>query len=85
MLTRGIADKGDDFGRKAIHAVKNFSDFTKGNDPYSEHGFGAFDLDGEKLFWKIDCYDRSLAFGSPDPTDETLTIRVLTIMLTEEY
>ena len=85
MLSRGIADKGDDFGRKALQAVKNFGDFTKGNDPYSEHDFGAFDLDGEKLFWKIDCYDRSLAFGSPDPTDETLTIRVLTIMLAEEY
>ena len=65
--------------------MKNFSDFAKGNDPYGEHDFGAFDLDGEKLFWKIECFDKSMEFGSPDPTEETLTIRVLTVMLAEEY
>jgi hypothetical protein len=85
MLTRGVADKGDEFALKAVDAVKNFNSFAKGNDPYAEHDFGAFELDGEKLFWKIDYYDRSMEFGSADPTDETLTIRVLTVMLAEEY
>ena len=27
------------------------------NDPHGEHDFGDLDLDGEKLFGKIDCYD----------------------------
>jgi len=41
--------------------------------------------DGEKIFWKIDYYDRSLTKGSEDPSDSTRTTRVLTIMLASEY
>jgi hypothetical protein len=59
--------------------------FTNDNDPYGEHDFGAFDVDGARLFWKIDYYDRSLSGGSPDPTDPAVTCRVLTIMLAWEY
>jgi hypothetical protein len=43
------------------------------------------DWRGTKLFWKIDCYDRELHFGSPDPADPTVTTRVLTLMLASEY
>ena len=38
-----------------------------------------------KLNWKIDCYDRALEYGSPDPGDAEKTRRVLTILLAEEY
>lgn len=85
MITQGVAELGDEFVRTAVQAVKDFTKFTTGNDPYAEHDLGAFELAGEKLFWKIDYYDRSLAFGSPDPADETLTVRVLTVMLASEY
>jgi hypothetical protein len=35
--------------------------------------------------FKIDYYDKSLEFGSPDPADPTVTERIITIMLAEEY
>ena len=85
VITRGVADHGNDFIDRAISAVRAFSDFTADNDPYSEHDFGSFEIDGEELFWKIDYYDRELEWGSPDPADPAVTRRVLTILLAEEY
>ena len=46
-----------------------FDDFNEDNDPHREHDFGSFELEGEKLFWKIDYYDLAGDFGSEDPTD----------------
>jgi hypothetical protein len=37
------------------------------------------------LFWKIDCYDDKLEWGSPDPVDPAVARRVLTILLADEY
>ena len=85
VITRGVEARGWDFIARALAAVRDFSDFTTANDPYGEHDFGAFDLDGVKLNWKIDCYDRALEYGSPDPGDAEKTRRVLTILLAEEY
>lgn len=65
--------------------VVNFNRFNVDNDPYGEHDFGTFVIDGHSIFWKIDCYDNDMAFGSPDPCDPSVTTRVLTIMLAEEY
>ncbi len=85
VITRGVADLGNDFIDRAVKAVRQFSDFTDDNDPYGEHDFGSFELDGIALFWKIDCYDQNLEYGSPDPADPAVTRRVLTILLAEEY
>jgi len=68
-----------------MRRVHTFVAFTPDNDPYCEHDFGSFDYAGKTIFWKIDLYDRDLKFGSPDPADETVTTRVLTVMLAEEY
>src|SRR5215470_10255263 len=84
-ITRGVADRGNAFIDRAVQAVRDFSDFTEANDPHGEHDFGSFELDGIKLFWKIDYYDQNLDMGSPDPADHTVTRRVLTILLAAEY
>ena len=51
----------------------------------SQHDWGAFELNGERLNWKIDYYDRSLSWGSPCPADPMEARRVLTILLADEY
>ena len=68
-----------------LRRVQGFTAFTRGNDPYGEHDFGSFLQAGKKILWKIDYYDREQEFGSPDPADESVTTRVLTISLAEEY
>ena len=59
--------------------------FTPHNYPYGEHDFGVIKLNGNTFFWKFDCYDVDLLMHSPDPSDATVTTRVLTIMLADEY
>ena len=85
LMTAGVEALGPEFVAEALTAVRTYCAFTKDNDPYGEHDFGSFDLDGEKLFWKIDCYDPSMEYGSEDPSDSKITRRVLTVMLAQEY
>lgn len=65
--------------------VETFDAFTPDNDPYGERDFGGFEIDGQRIFWKIDYYNRALTGGSEDPGDPRQTVRVLTIMLASEY
>lgn len=70
---------------EVLAAVTLYSDFSENNDPYGEHDFGSLRIAGEQVFWKFDYYDVDLEMASPDPTDPTVTVRVLTIMLAAEY
>lgn len=84
-ITAGVSANGPDYVCKALVRVMAFDEFTPDNDPYGEHDFGGFELDGDTLFWKIDYYDPSGQFQSEDPSDASRTLRVLTIMLADEY
>lgn len=85
VLTAGVHALGAAFVAQAAAAVVAFSDFSEDNDPHGERDFGAFEIAGRRLFWKIDYYDRNLALASPDPADPAVTRRLLTLMLAEEY
>jgi hypothetical protein len=84
-VTRGIASMPLDQQTHIMQRVRSFADFTPDNDPWGEHDFGSFEQAGQTIFWKIDCYDRDMNYGSSDRADETVTERVLTVMLAEEY
>ena len=84
-LTSGVSERGDGFAYRAISGVLEFDQFDADNDPHGEHDFGAFEVDGEKLFWKIDYYDLDCQKRSIDPANPKETMRVLTILLASEY
>jgi hypothetical protein len=44
----------------------------------------AFNILASKFCWKLDCHDRVLECGSPDPADPSVTTRVLTVMRADE-
>jgi len=85
MLTQGVIALGDTAVATILTAVHDFDAFSPDNDPYGEHDFGAFELAGERMFWKIDYYDSACSAGSPDPSDPAVTTRVMTVMLASEY
>jgi hypothetical protein len=85
LITPGIAALGDDFVGRLVKTIAVFDDFCHANDPYEEHDFGSFEVDGHSVIFKIDYYDRDLQYHSPDPADPAVTQRVITIMLAREY
>ena len=85
IMTRGVSVMLEHLKIAAIQYVRGFCKFDADNDPWHEHDFGSFEVQGEKLFWKIDYYDKSMESGSEDPSDPSQTTRVLTIMLASEY
>ena len=85
MLTRMVAALPDETISSLRRNVAAFDAFTEDNDPYGERDFGSIELEGERYFWKIDYYDRSLRFVAEDPSDTTETVRVLTLMHASEY
>jgi hypothetical protein len=43
--------------------VERFDSFAEDNDPHGEHDFGAFEHEGERIFWKIDYYALDMEHG----------------------
>ena len=84
-MTQGISALAPEAKLEILGLVQTFNEFTVDNDPYGEHDFGAFNAAGERIFWKIDYYDKSMTKGSEDPADPEQTTRVLTVMLSHEY
>lgn len=68
-----------------LDQVRWYDRFTAANDPYGEHDFGSFVWGEHQVFWKFDYFDLDYSMHSPDPANETVTARVLTVMLAEEY
>jgi hypothetical protein len=85
VMTPGVAALGADAIAAALRALETFDNFCEDNDPHQEHDFGVIDVEGEKLFFKIDYFDKSKNYRSRDPSDEKVTERILTLMLASEY
>ena len=85
VMTPGIAALGAEAVARIVKTIAVFDDFCHANDPHEEHDFGGFDADGHTILFKIDYYDESLSYHSLDPADPSVTKRVITIMLAEEY
>jgi hypothetical protein len=84
-MTAGVAALGAETVARIVKTIGVYDDFCHANDPHEEHDFGSFEVDGHTVFFKIDYCDKVLAGHSPDPTDPSVTERVITIMLAEEY
>jgi hypothetical protein len=85
VMTPGIAALGAEAVARIVKTIAVYDDFCHANHPHEEHDFGTFDADGQRVFFKIDYFDESLTYHSPDPADPSVTKRVITIMLAEEY
>lgn len=85
VMTQGVAALQQSEIYDIVQAIRSFNSFTEENDPHTEHDFGFVQIAQHSVFWKIDYYDESLSMHSPDKADPNVTVRVMTIMLADEY
>lgn len=85
VMTAGVAALGPEAVQRIFRTITVFDDFCHANDPHQEHDFGAFDAEDHRVFFKIDYFDKTMTQHSPNPADPSVTERVITIMLAEEY
>jgi hypothetical protein len=82
VITPGAAALGPEAVERIVKTIAVFDDFCHANDPHEEHDFGAFEVDGHTIMFKIDLYEEPDVKGA---NEEPVVTRVLTIMLAEEY
>lgn len=85
VITEGIAALGPSAVNRLIKAVTEFDHFNEDNDPYGHGDCAVMTVEGIKIIWKIDYYDLSRRYHSPDAADPKVTSRILTIMRADEY
>lgn len=85
MLSAGMRALDGATINQIIQSIAQFSDFNERNDPYGEHDCAIIKVEDVNVLWKIDYYDETLTLHSPDPTDDNVTLRILTVMLADEY
>src|SRR5687767_7298071 len=71
VITPGIEALAAPIRSEVLRQVRTYSQFDAANDPHTEHDFGSFDIGDQRIFWKIDYYDRDVRLGSEDPSDST--------------
>ena len=85
LVTASVWELGPVACFEIMLRVRGFNEFCEDNDPWHEHDFGSFDYKGHTIFWKIDYYDKAEQAASPDPSDPSVTARVLTVLLASDY
>jgi Protein of unknown function (DUF3768) len=85
VITAGIAALGPEAVARLVKTIAVFDDFCHANDPHEEHDFGSFRFDDVDVMFKIDYFDKTLTYHSPDAADPAVTERVITILRADEY
>ncbi len=81
LHTQSVAAMGPTFVMKAYDAIGSYDDFNTDIDPSGDRAMGKFNIDGQTVWFKIDCYDVDYNYGSDQPDNPEVTRRVHTIML----
>ncbi|WP_299821274.1 DUF3768 domain-containing protein [uncultured Jannaschia sp.] len=86
VVTQAVDAKGMPFVQASLAAIGRVTDFPADNDPDGLHDFGAVEVAGTTVWFKLDLYDGSdLNYGSEAPDDPVRTFRVLTILLPSDW
>jgi len=80
QMTRSVYDLDDRLRGRALSVLARYNTF----DPASEHDCGVFIFAGFAFEWRIEYRGKDGVGHSPDPADPDMTMRVLTLYVTED-
>ena len=63
-LTRGIAELEAPMRATVLDVVRTFDDWSDDNDPWQQHDCAMFEVDGMRIMFKIDYYEKTVVKGS---------------------
>ena len=84
-LSPGVMALGPAGVHRIIKAIASYDNFDPDDDRFEQHEAGTFDADGHTIFFKIDSLDLAEEGLSPDPADFEVTVRIINVMLTDEF
>jgi hypothetical protein len=86
FATAAVTARGRPFVLACLRAVASVTDFPPDDDPDGLRDCGAVEVEGARVWWKIDPYaDDRLQWGSERPDDPACTYRALTILFPEDW
>lgn len=85
VLTQAVDAQGPAFTMVALKRIALFSEFNVDYDPHGWHEFGEVEVNGRRIWFKVDLYDIAYNMGSETPHDVEKTRRVLTVLFPEYY
>ena len=86
FATAAVAARGRPFVLACLRAVAGVTVFPPEDDPDGLRDFGAVEVEGTRVWWKVDLYsDDRLEWGSERPDDPARTYRVLTLLFPEDW
>ena len=85
VMTDGVALLDRSTVTAVFQAVTAFDSFTEANDPWGERDFAALTVQGIRVMFKIDYFDKTRTYHSSNPADPKVTTRIMTVMLADEY
>ena len=86
LFTRAVAARGPLFPLLCLAKIAGHETFDPEDDPDGRHDFGAVNVDGVRVWFKIDLYaDERMEWGTERPDDPSRTYRVMTVMLPSDW
>ena len=70
---------GDAALKHLLTSIRTYSNFIQKYDPNGDHSAGTVEVGRHRVEWSIDYWDKAEENDSPDPANEALTTRIMTI------
>ena len=81
FLSLEVAQIGETMLKELFTKLQSYSSFTPTSDPDGDRSSGAMDVGRYKIEWSIDYWDLDEEDDSPDPSNASVTIRMMNIIM----